>query len=1105
MRTHQTWIRTIVVATTALCVAACGSAASNSGVVDEDQAVGTDATADDAVDVGQDTASAGTDATLNETVGSDAKDSIDAPDVVGSDAEDVTQPDVQQPQPPTVTILSPQSGTLVPAGLPLTVTLTTADPDSPLSALKVTVTDAPAPSAVWTLAGPDTSGGWTATATLPPGEHTVTVEVKDETGGSATANVTLIATEVALPVLTLTPSAPKSDQDLVATVDLGATGVLPLGEVSIDFAWSINGSPVQTTGSTLPAALYVGGDKVKVVATITASAVPGWQVVLDATVTIAPSAPTAPVVAITPDQPDVAAQLQCAATATDGDNQELSYTFVWTVNGVPLAGAPTGSTLDLANHTSGAWAANWPVKAGDLIGCTATAFDGTFTGPAGFATTTLNSFDPCTTEFSGCDSNATCTPGASVQAQCACNDGFAGDGTTCKKVIECGVETVVFLEDVTATTAITKGSLTATGGSLAAAAVISTFAHGLGVVGGTSDDAIDSGEVLKLTFSKPVSQVEVTVHASKGTVMQTYFMPAATDVTGAPVGAVSGQQATGPGNGAWVTFHWIYPKPVASLALQVSSMGVPTGLSVTQVTLWHEALEVADLQSIGTCTTGTPACAMTEISHIFGALTLSGSGQLYFLPSNGVGIVGGTADALIDGQELLNLAFASPVTKVMFAVSASMYTPDPWAELFDVTGASILKAQGTTLGLPNAIGKFIQSPAPFTSAVLHANTSVDNTGGIRVGTILTGECPATSCPTGFSSDGNACKDINECAAGSAGCALAADCTNTVGSFTCTCKGGYTGDGTTCAPVQECGILTASFLTDIVSVPSVYEVGITVSGSANVTVTGGFGVGVVGGTDNTLIEGNEKLFIAYDKPVSQVEMTFRAPSGQNAAQAYTMLQHTGVSGQPANPIWTSTPSLGNPELVTHRWIFPEPITSTSISVMAMGPSSGLALSHVTAWTEQLQVADLTKFGTCSQGLAQCAVTEPTQAFGNMTLSGSADLYFLPLNGVGIVGGSADDELDGTETLTLAFATPVTKLLFLPGITSATPDPWVELFDGQGKSLQSVPNVMQQIGNFITLSGGFSSATLYANYTTSSTAGFNISTLVWGTCPVAAPVP
>ena len=39
--------------------------------------------------------------------------------------------------------------------------------------------------------------------------------------------------------------------------------------------------------------------------------------------------------------------------------------------------------------------------------------------------------------------------------------------------------------------------------------------------------------------------------------------------------------------------------------------------------------------------------------------------------------------------------------------------------------------------------------------------------------------------------------INECSEGLDNCHMDADCTDTVGSFTCTCRAGFTGNGTFC--------------------------------------------------------------------------------------------------------------------------------------------------------------------------------------------------------------------------------------------------------------------------------------------------------------------
>ena len=48
-------------------------------------------------------------------------------------------------------------------------------------------------------------------------------------------------------------------------------------------------------------------------------------------------------------------------------------------------------------------------------------------------------------------------------------------------------------------------------------------------------------------------------------------------------------------------------------------------------------------------------------------------------------------------------------------------------------------------------------------------------------------------------------DVDECAVGVHDCQQNANCTNTIGSFTCQCRSGYSGDGrvTQCVDVDEC--------------------------------------------------------------------------------------------------------------------------------------------------------------------------------------------------------------------------------------------------------------------------------------------------------------
>jgi len=74
-------------------------------------------------------------------------------------------------------------------------------------------------------------------------------------------------------------------------------------------------------------------------------------------------------------------------------------------------------------------------------------------------------------------------------------------------------------------------------------------------------------------------------------------------------------------------------------------------------------------------------------------------------------------------------------------------------------------------------------------------------------TVLQDSSTTCICPPGYSYDGTACNDIDECATNAAGCSADATCTNLPGAFNCTCKPGFSGNWTACesdAPVAVGG-------------------------------------------------------------------------------------------------------------------------------------------------------------------------------------------------------------------------------------------------------------------------------------------------------------
>jgi len=75
-----------------------------------------------------------------------------------------------------------------------------------------------------------------------------------------------------------------------------------------------------------------------------------------------------------------------------------------------------------------------------------------------------------------------------------------------------------------------------------------------------------------------------------------------------------------------------------------------------------------------------------------------------------------------------------------------------------------------------------------------------------------------SCSSGFAEiirDGKmTCIDVDECLAGSHHCSVnTATCHNTVGSYECSCKSGFAGDGKNCEDIDECSELENQCMAD----------------------------------------------------------------------------------------------------------------------------------------------------------------------------------------------------------------------------------------------------------------------------------------------------
>ncbi len=105
--------------------------------------------------------------------------------------------------------------------------------------------------------------------------------------------------------------------------------------VSVSYTWYVNGVPITATGSTLDGTTHFDkGDEVYVVATPNDGETAGTGT-SSAAVTILNTAPSAPVVAVSPSDPADGDDLVCdvVTPSTDADGDALSYAYAWTVDG----------------------------------------------------------------------------------------------------------------------------------------------------------------------------------------------------------------------------------------------------------------------------------------------------------------------------------------------------------------------------------------------------------------------------------------------------------------------------------------------------------------------------------------------------------------------------------------------------------------------------------------------------------------------------------------------------------------------------------------------------------------------------------------------------
>jgi formylglycine-generating enzyme required for sulfatase activity len=261
----------------------------------------------------------------------------------------------------------------------LTCTATAGDDDG----------DTPTVSFAWTVDGSAVSatstggGASTLAGAFSRGDLVRCAATADDgKGGTDTdsADLTIANTPPTLSV-SLLPSSAATDTVLTAnTVSADDDG----DTLTLTYAWTVSGTVVASGASDSldGATAFDRGDTVSV--TVTADDGSDTTSATSTTLTVANSAPGAPVVSISPADPEEGEDLLCSVdtASTDADGDAISYTVSWAADGVSYAagsgwiGPFTTSLTD--DSVDGA-----DTLEGETWTCTVTPDDGTDTGTAG--------------------------------------------------------------------------------------------------------------------------------------------------------------------------------------------------------------------------------------------------------------------------------------------------------------------------------------------------------------------------------------------------------------------------------------------------------------------------------------------------------------------------------------------------------------------------------------------------------------------------------------------------------------------------------------------------------------------------------------------------
>ena len=380
-----------------------------------------------------------------DTIGSsDVGGTVDAgSDAGGQDtSDDDTGEDVAQNTAPTVAIDAPADATVVTAGAPVSFSVSVADDESAADALIVTLTSTLDGELGTGNASADGSFGLDVSG-LSAGVHQITATVSDPDGAEGQASITLnVNAAPGAPVVAINPDQPTTADALVASIVVPPQDDAD-GEISYAWSWQVDGVDAGISGPEVPADATAKGQSWTAIATPT-DADGAVGVAGSATVTIGNIAPSEPNVVVQPGAVHLASDVTCTVFVepVDLDNDELTLTFAWTIDGQPATdldnpGSPSTNVAALVLGDEAVFSPATVPHVGQQLRCVVTVSDGQAEVSATSTPRTLGAFDVCASELNPCSVDAACLAADTLIPTCSCSAGFEGDGIVCTDINEC--------------------------------------------------------------------------------------------------------------------------------------------------------------------------------------------------------------------------------------------------------------------------------------------------------------------------------------------------------------------------------------------------------------------------------------------------------------------------------------------------------------------------------------------------------------------------------------------------------------------------------------------------------------------------------------------